>query len=125
VRLLLDSHAYLWWLADDPRLSKAARDAISRPDSLVHVSSATIWELGIKSSLGRLDTGGVDLVEEIRENGFAELAMTARHAQRAAALPRQHDDPFDRMLIAQAETETLTCVTRDAAFAGYGVPTLW
>lgn len=125
MRLLLDSHAYLWWLLGDDRLGAAAREAMADPRSLVFVSSATIWELGIKAALGRLNLGGADLVDEIPVNGFAELPIGAAHAARAAALPRHHDDPFDRMLIAQAIHEGLTCVTRDALFDRYRVPLLW
>ena len=91
------------------------------PTSIVHVSAATVWELSIKAALGKLDLDGADLVEEIEANGFVELPMTARHSLAAATLPRHHDDPFDRMLIAQARIEGLTIVTRDPAFRDYGV----
>ncbi len=121
MRLLLDSHAYLWWLANDARLPAAARAAIADSRSIVHVSAATIWELAIKAALGRLDTGGADLTDEIAANGFVELPITARHASEAGALPRHHDDPFDRMLIAQALSEELVLVTRDRAFRAYEV----
>lgn len=121
MRLLLDSHAYLWWLANDARLPAAARAAIADSRSIVHVSAATIWELAIKAALGRLDTGGADLTDEIAANGFVELPITARHATEAGALPHHHDDPFDRMLIAQALSEELVLVTRDRAFRAYEV----
>lgn len=124
MKLLLDSHAFLWWLAEDPKLSDGARQAVADPSSVVHVSAATVWELSIKASLGKLDLDGADLVEEIQENTFLELPMTARHSQAAATLPRHHDDPFDRMLIAQARIEGLTIVTRDPAFRAYGVAIL-
>ncbi len=125
MKLLLDSHVFLWWLADDSRLEDTAGSEISDPESLVFVSAATIWELTIKAALGRLESGNTDLVEEITENGFVELAITARHAEHAGRLPRHHDDPFDRMLVAQAMVEGLTCVTRDREFSKYAVPTLW
>lgn len=121
MKLLLDSHAFLWWLAEDPRLSAEARQAVADPSTVVHVSAATVWELAIKASLGKLDLGGADLVEEIEENDFLELPMTARHSLAAATLPRHHDDPFDRMLIAQARIEGLTVVTRNSAFRAYGI----
>jgi PIN domain nuclease of toxin-antitoxin system len=121
VNLLLDSHAFLWWLAEDSRLSTGARQAVADPSSIVHVSAATVWELSIKASLGKLDLGGADLAEEIEENDFVELPVTARHSMAAAILPRHHDDPFDRMLIAQARIEGLTVVTRDPAFRAYDV----
>ena len=124
MKLLLDSHAFLWWLGDDPKLKAEARRAMADPSSVVNVSAATIWELSIKSSLGKLDLGNVDLVEEIERNAFVELPMTARHSLGAGTLPHHHEDPFDRMLIAQAQHEGLTIVTRDSAFRAYGVPIL-
>ena len=125
MKLLLDSHAYLWWLLDDRRLPGPARTAIADPESLLHVSAATIWELSIKAALGRLELRGCDLVAEIAANGFVELPLRAAHARAAGALPRHHDDPFDRALIAQALAHGLTCVTRDPVFTTYGVRTLW
>jgi len=124
VKLLLDSHAFLWWLADDSKLSAEAKKAVADPSSIVHVSAATVWELAIKAALGKLDLDGADLVKEIEENDFVELPITARHALAAATLPRHHEDPFDRMLIAQAQIEGLTVVTRDPAFRAYGATIL-
>jgi len=125
VKLLLDSHTYLWWLADDPSLPRSARGAVADPSNVVFVSAATIWEIEIKRALGRLDAGDADLVAEIPENGFMELPVQARHAQAAARLPRHHDDPFDRMLAAQSRLEGLVCVTKDPCFEAYGVACLW
>jgi PIN domain nuclease of toxin-antitoxin system len=124
VKLLLDSHAFLWWLADDPKLSAEAKQAVADPSSIVHVSAATVWELSIKATLGKLDLDGADLVKEIEENDFVELPMTARHALAAATLPQHPDDPLDRMLIAQAQIEGLTVVTRDPDFRACGVTIL-
>ena len=124
MKLLLDSHAFLWWLNEDPKLSAEARQAVADPNSVVHVSAATIWELAIKSALGKLDLDGADLAQEIEANDFVELPMTARHSLAAAGLPRHHDDPFDRMLIAQARIEGLTILTRDPAFRDYGIALL-
>lgn len=124
MNLLLDSHAFLWWLNDDPTLAAGARKAIADPSALVHVSAATVWELSIKAARGKLDLGGADLASEIEGNAFVELPMTARHGLAAGALPRHHEDPFDRMLIAQAQAEGLTIVTHDPAFRDYGVPVL-
>jgi PIN domain nuclease of toxin-antitoxin system len=124
-RLLLDTHAFLWWLTDDPALSAAARDAIADPAAIVYVSAATIWEISIKTQLGRLEVLDADLVAEISASEFAELPIAARHADRAGRLPPHHADPFDRMLVAQAQLEGLVCVTRDPAFDAYGVPILW
>jgi PIN domain nuclease of toxin-antitoxin system len=120
MRLLVDTHTYLWWLGDEPRLSSAAREAMAEATAIVHVSAASIWEISLKSSLGRLEIDG-DPVSEILNNGFVELPMTAEHAHRAGQLPRHHDDPFDRMLIAQAQLEHLVLISRDAKLAAYGV----
>ena len=125
MNLLLDTHAFLWWLSGSPRLSKSASERISDSGVVVFVSSVSIWEAAIKVQLGRLDVAGADLVEEISINGFSELAISARHAQRAGELVQHHSDPFDRMLIAQAELERLTVVSRDQAFRAYEIPLLW
>lgn len=125
MRLLLDTHAYLWWLTDDPRLSEAAREAIGDGGSAVNVSAASVWEIAIKSTLGRLELRGADVVSEIGINGFCELPISAAHAAAAGALPRIHDDPFDRMLVAQSRLDGLVCVTRDVVFSEYQVPVLW
>lgn len=125
MRLLLDTHVYLWWLAADPRLSTEATAAIREPAALVHVSAASIWEAAIKAALGRLDAGDADLVAEIAANGFEELSVSARHAAAAGALPRHHQDPFDRMLVAQATADDLTLVTADRRLEPYGVSVLW
>jgi len=124
-RLLLDTHAFVWWLTDDPALGAAARTAIADPAAVIYVSAATIWEISIKSQLGRIEVLDADLVAEISANDFAELPIAARHADRAGRLPPHHADPFDRMLVAQAQLEGLVCVTRDSAFEAYGVPILW
>lgn len=124
MRLLLDTHAYLWWLADDGRLSTAARDAIRGEDNLVHVSAVCVWEAAIKRALGRLDVGGADLVAQIVANGFVELPITAAHADAAGGLPPHHHDPFDRLLVAQAQREQLRLVTADAALRAYDVDVL-
>ena len=121
MRLLLDTHVFLWWLTDDRRLSREAKRAITDPDSVVHVSAASCWEMAIKASLGKLRIAGADIESEIAENGFVELPSTARHAFSAGRLPRHHDDPFDRMLVAQAEAEKLVLVTHDEIFRSYGL----
>ena len=123
MRLLLDTHVFLWWLADDPRLDADRRRAIADPDALVHLSAATIWEVGIKKALGRIEVSG-DLVEEIERGGFLELPISAAHAAAAGRLPPHHGDPFDRMLVAQARQEGMTLVSLDRALAVYDVPLL-
>ena len=124
MNLLLDTHVFLWWLADDPALDAEARQAIRDPAAIVHVSAASLWEISIKEALGKLDVESADLAAEVPANGFVELAISGRHALAAGALPRHHDDPFDRMLVAQASLEGLTLVTRDPAMAAYEVSVL-
>lgn len=127
VSLLLDTHALLWWLADDPRLDPRARQAIAEPDTPVWVSAASCWEIATKHRLGKLDDpAGIipRLPDIVQERGMAPLAISPRHALAAGALPGPHRDPFDRMLIAQARMEQLTVVTIDPVFQEYGVPVL-
>lgn len=120
MKLLLDAHALLWWLADDPGLAGEARSAISQASNEVLVSAATIWEIAIKRSIGKL-TAPDGLVDVLARVGFEELPITGFDAERAAALPRHHRDPFDRMLVAQATRVDATLVTRDVNFAPYEV----
>jgi PIN domain nuclease of toxin-antitoxin system len=123
VRLLLDTHVLLWWLADDPSLGEEARAGISDATSSVFVSAATVWEVSIKQALGKLEAPS-DLLRQIELNRFEPLSMTVSHAYTAGALPRHHDDPFDRMLVAQAMMEGLTLLSRDPRMSRYGVETL-
>ncbi|MEW6299280.1 MAG: type II toxin-antitoxin system VapC family toxin [Thermodesulfobacteriota bacterium] len=123
-RFLLDTHVFLWWLAESPKLRRDARTAIADATSLVHVSAVTIWEITIKAQLGRLEPGTERIDEEIVANGFTELPISAYHALVAGKLPPHHNDPFDRMLIAQAQVENLVVVTHDKIFSDYGVNTL-
>lgn len=124
MRLLLDTHAYLWWLADDVRLGGPARAAIGDVGNVVHVSAASVWEAAIKRALGRLDVGDADLVAQITANGFVELPVTAAQADLVGALPPHHNDPFDRLLVVQARREQLRLVTADAALRAYDVELL-
>jgi PIN domain nuclease of toxin-antitoxin system len=122
--LLLDTHALLWWLADDPALTLGARTAIRAAGHLVFVSAATAWEISIKQALGKLEALD-DLEAALVANRFQPLPITVAHALAAGRLPRHHEDPFDRMLIAQAQAVQLTVITHDAKFQPYGVPILW
>ncbi len=120
--LLLDTHVVLWWLTDDQSLSEDVKVMLDQqPD--VFVSPATIWELVIKQNVGKLKAP-VDLAEQIRDGDFRELPITAKHAITAGRLPPIHRDPFDRMLVAQAQCDGLTLATRDAQIQRYDVPTL-
>lgn len=120
--LLLDTSALLWWLAGT-ELTPAARERVADPDQRVLVSAASLWEISIKRALGKLEVEGI-LLDQLAENGFDPLPISWEHAERAGALPLHHRDPFDRMLIAQAQADDLTVVTRDRAFAPYGVRVL-
>lgn len=118
MNLLLDTHVLIWW-DEGRRLASNARRAIEAAD-VVYVSAATAWEIAIKTGLGRLRP--TRTVEEASiESGFLELPVTFHHAERVATLPAHHRDPFDRLLIAQAEVEELTLVTRDPVFGRYPV----
>lgn len=123
MKLLLDTHAVLWWQTDDPRLTSTARHAIARAD-IVWVSAASGWEVAIKAALGRLRLDEAFAIT-VAADDFTELPVTLAHAARAGALPAHHADPFDRMLAAQALTEGATLVTADRALTVYGVPVLW
>lgn len=119
MNLLLDTHALLWWLQGAP-LHPDASEAIADGRNLIAVSAASVWEVSIKKAIGKLRFKA-SIVDAIDAEGFASLAVSARHAERVAALPAHHRDPFDRMLIAQAQVEGLTIVTRDASFDAYEV----
>lgn len=128
MRILLDTHAILWWLLDDPRLTVAARQAISPAANQVLVSSASAWEIATKHRLGKLPEIGeiIDkLPRHLRQERFEELPISFEHALLAGQLPGPHRDPFDRMLIAQARTGDLRVVTGDSVFAEYGVKVIW
>jgi PIN domain nuclease of toxin-antitoxin system len=130
MRLLLDTHALLWWWADDPQLSTSARSAISDRANEVWVSAASAWEIANKQRLGKLSPvapDGAAFEKNVAADGFKLLAMTAAHAWRAGALASSYRDPFDRMLAAQAELESLVLLTRDPVFPalGPGITLLW
>ena len=118
MRVLIDTHVLLWALLDPERLTRRERKLID--DSEVLVSAASIWEIGIKNALGRLDCDPQRILEMVEPAGFDHLGISAQHAVMAAALPRLHGDPFDRMLMAQAAVEGLTLLTADAALKRYG-----
>jgi PIN domain nuclease of toxin-antitoxin system len=122
--LLIDTHALLWWLTDDAALSAPARVAIADPANEPFVSVASLWEIAIKRSLGKLEVPD-DLPDRISEEGFGWLAVDAAHAWHLRDLPMHHRDPFDRLLVAQALAERLPIVTADSQFGAYGVHVHW
>ncbi len=128
MRALLDSHALLWWLADDPALTRTARKVIADTKNTLVVSAASAWEISTKVRLGRLPTA-TDLVADfsgqIEREGFELLAISAEHAIRAGLLSGPHKDPFDRMLIAQSQAENMPIISNEAIFESYGVRRLW
>ena len=128
MRLLLDTHAFLWWLTGSERLSDAARGAITDEANPILVSAASAWEMATKHRLGRLPGAGevvLDMASSIAGQGFEGLAITVDDGGRAGRLPGLHRDPFDRMLIAQALTRDLVLVSNETLFDVYGVRRLW
>ena len=120
-RLLVDTHALLWWLTDDSALSPTAREALADPGHEPLVSAASVWEIAIKRSLGKL-TAPDDLPDRIADEGFVWLPISALHAWHVRDLPAHHKDPFDRLLVAQAAFEGLTLLSQDPQMQGYGIP---
>lgn len=118
MRILLDTHIYLWWLEDSPSLSKSARKTIESAET-VYVSSASIWEAVIKIGLKRLDVEAEDLIAGIQESGFVELPIKAEHTLSLLQSKHYHKDPFDRMLVAQAISEPLHLLSSDSILAQY------
>jgi PIN domain nuclease of toxin-antitoxin system len=125
--ILLDTHSLLWWLDNDDRLSRRAREAIQNPILQVLVSVGSLWEIAIKHQLGKLKASNLvnNFQKELDDAGFVELPISGVHAIRAAVLPINHRDPFDRLLIAQAEIENVPIVSRDSQFDAYGVHRVW
>lgn len=123
MKLLLDTHALLWWQTDDPRLSQTARASIARAD-VVWVSAVSGWEVAVKTSLGRLRMDE-PLSVTTAVDDFTELPVTLAHAEQLMRLPNYHADPFDRLLVAQALVEGAMLVTADRVLAAYGVPVVW
>ncbi|HEX2478130.1 MAG TPA: type II toxin-antitoxin system VapC family toxin [Geminicoccaceae bacterium] len=121
MRYLLDTHVLLWWIADDPKLRADIRNTVTDPDHDILVSAASIWEAAIKRAVGKLRFETPVLLDTLQRGGLRVLPITAEHALAAGGLPRHHDDPFDRMLVAQAMAERLTLITRDGRLRDYQV----
>jgi PIN domain nuclease of toxin-antitoxin system len=128
VKLLIDTHTFLWFVGDDPKLSVTARRVISDPNNDVYLSIASAWELAIKTSLGKITLAQpfpVFLPQQLRANSIRLLPIRMSHLQRVALLPFHHKAPFDRLLIAQSQAELMPLVSIDAVFDTYGVSRLW
>jgi PIN domain nuclease of toxin-antitoxin system len=128
LRALLDSHALLWWILDDPALPPTARETISGMNNTILVSAASAWELAIKLRAGKLPEAA-ELISnfsiEIDREGFQLLPISVEHGIRAGLLPGPHKDPFDRMLIAQSQAENMPIISNETIFESYGVRRLW
>lgn len=120
MRILLDTHIFVWWLANDRKLPKAAEPLILDPDNEIHVSAASIWEISIKEALGQIQVDPSLLVASIADSGFRELPVSARHAIETGKLPPHHRDPFDRLLVAQSRIEPMYLLSHDRQLAAYG-----
>lgn len=128
MRLLLDTHAFLWWLAGSSALTRRARSAIAAETAEVFISAVSAWEIATKYRLGKLPEARLvaeNVAASVAAEGFAELTLSMQHAQRAGDLVGHHRDPFDRMLIAQSMLENMTLVSNERAFDAYGVKRLW
>lgn len=121
MRLLLDTHTLICW--DDDRLPRGVTTAIREADE-VYVSAVTAWEIAIKRALGRIEARG-SVADAVADYGFSPLPITIEHAEAVRGLPTHHRDPFDRLLVTQAQIENLTLVTRDPAFRAYDVTVCW
>jgi PIN domain nuclease of toxin-antitoxin system len=126
-RVLLDTHALVWWVEGREKLSTTARETIEDADAVVLVSAASAWELAIKTRLGKFKSRELAeaLDEQIVEEGFVPLSISIEHALRAGAFDSPHKDPFDRMLVAQAQLEDVSVISKDTAFDGFAVRRIW
>jgi len=128
MRLLLDTHTFLWWCANSPRLSQAAANAIADGSNDVYISAVNGWEIAIKARLGKLplpDKPDVFMTAMLKQHAFGVLPISLSHAVAEHDLQTHHSDPFDRLLISQAHLEGMTLVTNDAQINRYSVATLW
>lgn len=128
MKALLDTHTLLWWLDGDPRLSAVARDWIADADHVILVSAASAWEIATKVRIGKLPGAEavVDRYQQcLKEQGFTPLTISTDHALRVGSLPGPHRDPFDRMLIAQAQAENVALISNELLFDSYGVRRIW
>jgi len=128
MKVLLDTHTFLWWITDDPKLSLRVRGIISDGENEIFISAATGWEIAIKSQIGRLrlpDEPQRFILEQLKINGMKSLPIEMRHALHISTLPTYHQDPFDRILIAQAQMEDLPVLSADQEIGKYEVTIIW
>jgi len=128
LRVLLDTHAFVWWNSDDPRLSRTARAVIQEPENEILLSAASAWEIAIKYARGRLPIPQPParyVADRMRRHGFGPLAIEIAHGVQVGSLPPIHRDPFDRILVAQSQLENLPILTSDPTIARYGVSVIW
>ena len=128
MKVLLDTHTFLWWITDDPKLSLRVRGIISDGENEIFISAATGWEIAIKSQIGRLklpDEPQRFILEQMKINGMKSLPIEMRHALHVSTLPTYHQDPFDRILIAQAQMEDLPVLSADPEIGKYEVTIIW
>ena len=122
MRVLLDTHIFLWWDSEIRKLSRPVRAAIEDRANDIYFSAASVWEIAVKRARGRLRFGHAAVVDAVAESGFEILPITGSHAEYAGGLPRHHNDPFDRLIIAQTHLEGMVLATRDRIMRRYGVP---
>jgi|SRR5579884_1544320 len=120
MRILLDTHLMLWWLASDRRLPKQAERLITDSDNEVYVSAASVWEIAIKSALGRIEGDVTEIEAALEPSGLIQLPINGKHAVQVSKLPLYHQDPFDRMLVAQSLVEPMRLLTHDRILERYG-----
>ena len=128
MKVLLDTHAFLWWITDDPRISSRARDVVQDAENELYLSAASGWEIAIKTQLGRLRLPGesdVYLARQMSVNAIQPLAITMRHSLFVYGLPDIHKDPFDRMIVAQSILEEMPLLTKDGNIPKYGIQVIW
>ena len=128
MKYLLDTHAFLWFVADDNRLSSKAKSIIQDSNNEIYFSAASAWEMSIKAKLGRLKLRGnlePFIIEQLTENSFGPLAITVSHSLYTEKLPQIHKDPFDRIMISQSKVEDMVLITKDKEFRKYKVSTVW
>ena len=129
MKVLLDTHAFLWWIGDDPSLSTMARQVIADAENEVYLSAVSVWEMAIKARAGKLNVFSGDIEQfidqHIRENAFQPLPITLRHSARVHALSNHHRDPFDQMLVAQSQVEKFPIISADKMIHSYAVDIIW